>query len=103
LQYFPAANVTQDALITSLTPLIGAQSYVLFSDDYAFRDELIAKLRKSIYDVPVKLMAAIAEQWKRAFIEFLTLALKCDTVCGTTSSSFASEAALFGGKPYITI
>ena len=103
LQYFPAANVSEDALVAQLTPIIGARSYVLFSDDYAFRDVLVTKLPKNVYDRPVKLEATIPEQWKRAFIEFLMLALKCDVVYGTKSSSFASEAALFGGKPYVAL
>jgi hypothetical protein len=38
--------------------------------------------------------------WKRGFLEFLCLALKCATVHGTPASSFAFEAAIFGGVPY---
>lgn len=103
LHYVSAANVSQDALVTKLIPVISSRPYVLFSDDYVFRDQLLAKIRGETYFAPLTLTASISEQWRRAYIEFLTLAFKCDTIYGTASSSFAIEAALFGNKPYVAL
>jgi glycosyltransferase involved in cell wall biosynthesis len=38
------------------------------------------------------------KQWEIAYLEFLTLAIKCQKIYGTPKSSFAEEAGLFRGK-----
>ena len=104
LHYFRDANVSRDTLLSVLDSLIDKNSYVLFSDDYEFRDALVRDLgslkKKPLYSVPTVVTMSIPQQWKRAFVEFLILAFKCERVYGTSLSSFAKEAAIFGSKPY---
>lgn len=40
---------------------------------------------------------------QKAMVTFLFLALKCQTIYGTPTSSFAQEAALYGNQKYLTI
>jgi hypothetical protein len=95
-----AWSVDDDVLLARLASLIGTRPFVLFSDDRTFRDEIISKLHKKACDKPLEVATSIHEQWKHVFIEFLALALKCDVVCAASMSLFATEAALFGGKPH---
>jgi hypothetical protein len=103
LLHVPEADIKVDALVTTLSPIIGTQKCVICSDDRVYRDTLVTQLHKTVYEEPVKLAANIPQQWKSAFIEFLTLALKCDVVYGTGLSSFSREAASFGGKPFVPL
>lgn len=90
-------------ILLLLTKIIKEQNkkIIIFSDDYKFRDEIICHLILKFKVNPEYLPRIIdpnLKKWEIAFIEFLTLSWKCQTIYGTKYSSFAEEAGIFGGK-----
>jgi len=103
LTHVPGADIKLETLAARLAPIVGGSDYVLFSDDRAYRAALVARLPKPPYAEPDRVSAHAGERWRSAFVEFLTLALRCDVVYGTGNSSFSQEAAVFGGKPFVAL
>jgi len=97
LQYYPEARQDLLAVAAWLVPLVRDKQAILFSDDVIVRERLRTVLR-----LDLSLKESGLQDWERAFVEFLTLAT-CNEVYGTPASSFAKEAAAFGGKPYIPL
>ena len=81
----------------------GGRKIMIFSDDSELVDHLtslpgITQQHTLFSNLLLKLLPH-----QKAMATFLFLALKCQTVYGTPTSSFAQEAALFGNHPYDTI
>lgn len=99
LSYFPEANQSFDDIYSWLMFI---DNFVLFSDDYDFKNNIKNKLLQSgkiIYDIDRDNL----EPWEQGFVEFIVLAHRCNKIFGTPSSSFAIEASKYGGKTYGTI
>jgi len=94
-RYFPEANQSLSDLTSWINREHCGKKVIIFSDDYPFRDLLRSSTQQS-----AKINDEILKPWERGFLEFLTLAHRCKIIYGTPSSSFAYEAALFGGKAY---
>ena len=88
-KYFSEANQSDQELRTWVQGLAKSHTLMIFSDDQ--------KAQKEFREI-----AGIPNHSIDPFLQFLTLALRCDIVCGTPKSSFAEQAALFGGVPYYT-
>jgi hypothetical protein len=97
LYFFPEANVGEDVLHKWLKSF--RQPIVLFSEDKEFLNNA-RKIMNTIFLCDFEMYPQ--EKEDRAFLEFLTLS-SCSHVYGTTKSSFAEEAALFGNVPYTAI
>ena len=98
LHYFPEAN--QNFADIRLWLNERCDNFVIFSDDYQFRDKMKATLcHKNIFDID----RTNLEPWEQGFVEFLCLAHRCSKIYGTPSSSFAIEASKFGNKHYAKI
>ena len=99
LRYFPSAAQDEGALTRWMIDLAHRYPVALFSDDSSFRLRIVATARShggQIVDpFPPDLRARLAP-WELGFLEFLYLS-RCPVVTGTPHSSFAREAALFGG------
>lgn len=96
LIYFPEARQEEAALRAWWLALVateGSDQVMLFSDDYRLRDELRHASNSS---------CDIIRGEANGFVEFLALS-RCAQVYGTPSSSFAVQAALFGGGRYNAI
>ena len=103
LQYFPEARQDLDEL-ARWVGLIAAQCTVaVFSDDATVRESIVRSAAPwsgdAIFDPLAKLRTEL-EPWAMGVLEFVYLAHRCRVVTGTPASSFAREAALFGGLPY---
>lgn len=96
LRYFPEANQTVEELTRWISTSFVGKRVWIFSCDHEFRDAL--RLATGYVENPITLPAG----WKKGFVEFLTLATRCDKIYGTPCSSFAQEAAIYGNKPYAT-
>lgn len=94
-RYFPEANQSLSDLTSWVNREHSGKKVIIFSDDYLFRDSLRSSTKQL-----ARINDEILKPWERGFLEFLTLAYRCEVIYGTPSSSFAYEAALFGGKPY---
>ena len=133
LHYFPEARQSFEFLLSFLGALTRGKSWILFSDDHEFRDRLRTAIfslhnsssssspssSPSLPVVPPMSSSSSSSivqpfvadlprvfnhiPWKRGFLEFLCLGTKCNSIYGTPSSSFAQEAAVFGGRPYFPI
>jgi hypothetical protein len=102
LQYFPEARQDLGELRRWVVGLAHGGSVALHSDDAAVAADFDAALRAA-GERPVDcrgLGVGQLEAWESGFVVFLYLALRCAIVCGTPASSFAREAAIFGGRPY---
>lgn len=92
--YFPEANQSLQDVEAWLREL--NREMVIFSDDAEAREMLRSRLNCSKVDFNRQGLSKL----EQGFVEFLVLALRCDKVYGTPSSSFAEEAAIFGSRPY---
>ncbi|MBD1372928.1 hypothetical protein IC620_11225 [Hazenella sp. IB182357] len=106
MHYFPETAQSEAELSRWLDQIIEAQavtSLVLFSDDHALRDRFRHRLQKRGINCP-DLRWGELKRWQVSFLEFLTLATRVsDVIYGTVKSSFAEQAAIYGGVPYAPI
>lgn len=88
-KYFKEANQSDQEVRDWIKRLAHTHRLIIFSDDPQWQAEL-----RAIVGTP--------NTYIDPFLQFLTLALRCDIVCGTPKSSFAEQAAIFGEVPYYT-
>jgi len=93
LKIYPETNQSVDEISSWITRSFRGLKVVIFSDDHEFRD----KVRQLSGYTANPIVNDIS--WEKGFMEFLTLST-CSKIYGTKYSSFAEEAALFGGKEY---
>jgi hypothetical protein len=85
--YFSEANQSDALLRDWIVSLSQKYHLIIFSDDEQCQKEF-------------REIANISQEYIEPFLQFLTLSLRCTIICGTPRSSFAEEAAIFGGIPY---
>lgn len=97
MQYFAESRLHEEQFIHTLQQL--PCPIVLFSDDKVYQREMRQQIQH-----PVHCAFETEDQCPEdlAFLEFLTLS-RCSHIFATKDSSFAFEAALFGGIPYGTL
>lgn len=106
--FYPSSVCQTDKLIlwilglfTKIIKTTKTPKIIIFSDDHQYRDNIISILIDKFKINPLcfpKIIEPSFENWEIAYIEFLILSWKCEKIYGTHHSSFAEEAALFGGK-----
>lgn len=97
LSYYPSADQDLLAVAAWLVPRLQGKKAIILSDDIQVRKRL-----RIVLNCSCELDTNELEDWERGFVEFLTLS-KCTTVYGTPCSSFAEEAASFGGVVYMML
>lgn len=104
LQYAREANQSLDDIRAWVVDLAKDRRVTVFSDDADAR-RYVQDAIPGYHDAHGALERALGnvEKHQSAFLQFLYLANHCGTVCGTPVSSFAEEAAVFGGKRYFRI
>lgn len=96
LDYFPEARQAPALLLVWLQRFQPEQ-LLLFSDDVPLRDTFRHQLNNQL-----DIERAGLPAWAQGFVEFISLS-RCARVYGTPSSSFAIEAARYGGAQYAPI
>lgn len=94
LNYFPEAKLDEQQLIAWLKTF--ENPVFLCSDDKQYVQEMRINLKKPVV---FKFEENLED---RGFLEFLALS-KCSRIYGSIKSSFAEEAAFFGGKEYVAL
>lgn len=99
LFYFPEADINLDKLILWLLRLkmkkYVDKKFIVFSDDYVYRDEVRLLTNNNIDFNRTDLL-----DYKISFMEFIIMATKCFKIYGTKDSSFPKEASIFSNCSY---
>lgn len=93
LSHFSEANIEYNFLIDYINNISGSK--IILSDDKEYRD----RVRASTSSLSDYLEMSNVD---KSIVDFFILS-RSDNVYGTTLSSFAKQAALFGNKPYFEI
>jgi len=96
LSFFPNSKIDENILVNFIKEI--DNPVILFSDDHGFRNMMRQYIKNPII-LSFESDTTLSESEDIAFLEFLTLS-KCNLIYGTDNSSFAEEAANFGGKEY---
>lgn len=98
LNYFMEANQDLDRIREWILYISNGKKVSVFSDDTEVRRNMEDAIPD--YNHAVSKMLGSLPSHESSFMQFLYLAQKCNAVYGTPASSFAREAAIFGGRPY---
>ena len=96
LHYFPESHVNQNDIIELINHFKNSgKSVIIFSDDENVR-KYIQNSTCFLNDFDRSGLC----KYEEGIIEFIILSQNCKHIYGTRNSSFAEEAAKFGGKQY---
>lgn len=93
--YFPDSIQNSDCIKEWIINTSQTRKVAIFSDDYKYTDEL-----RTLINSHLNIDYTDKSDLEITFLHFLIMAHKCNIICGTPCSSFAEQAAIFGGKPY---
>jgi len=104
LNYNYSSNQDPDFIVSCVRSIASEYDTVaVFSDDHAFSLEIQLKAGIKVFGSRFNDLVGKLLPHQKAALTFFFLALKCNTIFGTPGSSFAQEAALYGGQRYFSL